>query len=193
MSRIVVLSGSPRENGNTDRLVDAFVKGAGDRNTVEVISVHDSKVAPCKGCNACYFSDGNVCAQKDDMQIIYGKLCRADVLIIASPVYFYGLSAQLKAVIDRLHTPMRSRFAIRKLGLILVGAAELPEMFDSIITQYRLVLDFFHLDDAGDGSGLRSEGKRRSSRRRSGKIRAARAIDHIDMTPKDDWRNNIGL
>ena len=64
-------------------------------------------------------------------------------------MYFYGISAQLKAVIDRLHNPMRSRFNIKKLGLILVGAAELPELFDAIITQYRLVLRFFKLEDAG--------------------------------------------
>ena len=71
------------------------------------------------------------------------------MIVIASPVYFYGLSSQLKAVIDRLHTPMRNRFPVRKLGLILVGAAELPELFDAIITQYRLVLNFFHLEDMG--------------------------------------------
>ena len=71
------------------------------------------------------------------------------MLVIASPVYFYGLSAQLKAVIDRLHTPMRNTFPIRKLALLLVGGAELPELFDSILVQYRLALNFFHLEDAG--------------------------------------------
>ena len=64
-------------------------------------------------------------------------------------MYFYGVSAQLKAVIDRLHTPLRNSFPIRKLGLILVGAADLPDMFDAIIAQYRLILRFFHLEDAG--------------------------------------------
>ena len=83
------------------------------------------------------------------MGMIYEKLQHADVLVIASPVYFYGLSAQLKAVIERLHTPMRNGFPIKKLGLILVGAATLPDMFDAIIVQYRLVLRFFHLEDAG--------------------------------------------
>ena len=69
--------------------------------------------------------------------------------VIASPVYFYGISAQLKAIIDRLHTPMRNEFPIKKLALILVGAATLPELFASIKLQYRLVLSFFHLEDAG--------------------------------------------
>lgn len=83
------------------------------------------------------------------MQEIYGKLKEADVLAIASPVYFYGVSAQLKAIIDRLHTPMRNKFRIKKLALILVGAATLPELFDSIKVQYQLVLNYFKLEDAG--------------------------------------------
>lgn len=83
------------------------------------------------------------------MHIIYEKLKSADVLVIASPVYFYGVSAQLKAVIDRLHTPMRNEFTIKKLALILVGAATLPELFDAIKVQYQMVLNFFKLEDAG--------------------------------------------
>ena len=149
MGKIVVLAGSPRKNGNTDRLVEAFAKGAEKNNTVEVISVSDHNVKPCIGCNSCFERDENRCFQDDDMTEIYEKLNEADTLIIASPVYFYGISAQLKAVIDRLHTPMRNRFHIKKLGLILVGAAELPELFDAIITEYRLILSFFKLEDAG--------------------------------------------
>ena len=83
------------------------------------------------------------------MQEIYEKLKVADVLAIASPVYFYGVSAQLKAIIDRMHTPMRNEFRIKKLALILVGAATLPELFDSIKVQYQLVLNYFKLEDAG--------------------------------------------
>lgn len=80
---------------------------------------------------------------------IYDKLKTADIVVIASPVYFYGISAKLKAIIDRLHTPMRNEFPIKKLGLLLVGAATLPNLFDAIKVQYQLVLDFFHLEDIG--------------------------------------------
>ena len=83
------------------------------------------------------------------MHKIYDKLKNADILVIASPVYFYGISAQLKAIVDRLHTPMRKEFKIRKLALILVGAATLPELFDPIKLQYQLVLNYFQLEDAG--------------------------------------------
>ena len=149
MSRILILTGSPRRNGNTDRLAQSFAKGAEESNQVEIVSVCDYKVNPCIGCNSCFSREGNRCFQNDDMTAIYEKLSQADILIIASPVYFYGISSQLKAIIDRLHTPLRNSFNIKKLGLILVGAATLPELFDAIITQYRLVLNFFKLEDAG--------------------------------------------
>lgn len=149
MSNIVVLAGSMRRGGNTDQLVQAFADGAEKNNTVEIVSVADYKVNPCIGCNTCFDREGHECFQKDDMQQIYEKLKMADVLVMASPVYFYGVSAQLKAIIDRLHTPMRKEFKVKKLALILVGAAALPELFDAIKVQYELVLNFFKLEDAG--------------------------------------------
>jgi multimeric flavodoxin WrbA len=146
---ILILSGSPRKGGNTDLLVEAFVKGALQKHHVEVVSVRDYKVSPCMGCNVCFVSKDNTCAQKDDMTIIYEKMAHADMLVIASPVYFYGLSAQLKAVIDRFHNPIRDTFRIKKMALLLVGAATLPELFDSILAQYQLCLNFFKLEDVG--------------------------------------------
>ena len=146
---ILILSGSPRKHGNTDLIVEAFVNGISEHHNVEVVSVHDNKVAPCIGCNASFKSENNTCVQKDDMIGIYEKMKQADMLVIASPVYFYGLSAQVKAIIDRCHNPIRDTFNIKKMALLLVGASTLPELFDSIITQYKLCLNFFHLEDAG--------------------------------------------
>ena len=146
---ILILSGSPRKGGNTDLLVEAFVKGASQKHHVEIVPVRDYKVNPCMGCNACFRNEQHTCSQKDDMPLIYEKMAHADMLVIASPVYFYGLSAQLKAVIDRCHNPIRDTFRIKKMALLLVGAATLPELFDSILAQYQLCLNFFKLEDAG--------------------------------------------
>ena len=146
---ILILSCSPRRGGNTELLVEAFVKGASQKHHVEVVSVHDYKVNPCMGCNACFRNKSNSCVQKDDMPLIYEKMAVADMLVIASPVYFYGLSAQLKAVIERFHNPIRDTYHIKKTALLLVGAASLPELFDGILAQYRLCLNFFKLEDAG--------------------------------------------
>ena len=145
---ILILAGSPRKDGNTELLAEAFAKGAVEHHHAEIISVRDYKVNPCLGCNACFKTDG-ICAQTDDMALIYEKMNQADMLVIASPVYFYGISAQLKAVIDRFHNPIRDSFHIKKMALLLVGAASLPELFDAILAEYNLCLKFFDIEDAG--------------------------------------------
>lgn len=149
MSNIVILTGSVRKDGNTELLARSFAEGAKKHNEVEIISVADYKVNPCIGCNSCFEREGHRCFQQDDMAKIYARLSEADMAVAASPVYFYGISAQLKAVLDRLHTPMRNDFKIKKAALLLAGAASLPEMFDAVILQYKLILDFFHIEDAG--------------------------------------------
>ena len=150
MSNIIILTGSMRKNGNTSLLAQSFAEGAAKHNSVEIISAAECSVAPCTGCNSCFTREGGRCFRDDDMTWIYEKLRTADTVVIASPVYFYGISAQLKAVVDRLHTPMRNTFRIKKLGLLLVGAAELPDLFEPVLMQYRMVLRFFGLGSIGE-------------------------------------------
>ena len=109
----------------------------------------DYRIHPCTGCNRCFSNEDHVCVQNDDMALIYEKLRNTDTLVVASPVYFYGISAQLKAMIDRLHTPMRNSFSIRQLGLIMVGAATMQDLFDPIVMQYKMICRFFNLESIG--------------------------------------------
>ena len=96
---VLILSGSPRKGGNSDLLCDEFLRGAQEAgNQVEKIFVRSKKVAPC---NACYACKKGPCAIKDDMAEILEKMLAADVIVMASPVYFYSIDAQIKAVIDR--------------------------------------------------------------------------------------------
>lgn len=98
--QVLILSGSPRKNGNSDLLCDEFAKGALEAgHSVEKIRVAEKNIGFCRGCYACK-NDG-VCAIKDDMAEVLRKIIDADVLVLASPVYFYSIDAQLKAVIDR--------------------------------------------------------------------------------------------
>jgi len=171
MSRIVVLVGSARRGGNTELLAKAFADGVGGEHEAELVSAADYHIHPCVGCNRCFAEEGNRCVQEDDMSLIYDKLRQADTVIAASPVYFYGISAQLKALVDRLHTPMRNTFGIKRLGLILVGAATIPDLFDPILAQYRMILRYFDLEDVGTvlvpgarekGDVLRGDGLQRA-------------------------------
>lgn len=98
--KILILSGSPRKGGNSDLLCDEFARGAQEvGHTVEKIRVAEKNVGYCRACYACK-STGK-CVIQDDMADILQKMIDADVLVLASPVYFYAIDAQLKAVIDR--------------------------------------------------------------------------------------------
>ena len=99
--KVLILSGSPRKDGNSDLLCDEFLRGAQESgNQVEKVFLRSKKVAPC---NACYYckNSGGKCAIPDDMAEILDKMQAADVIVMASPVYFYSIGAQMKAVIDR--------------------------------------------------------------------------------------------
>ena len=99
--KVLILSGSPRKGGNSDILCDEFLRGAQDAgHKAEKIRVAEKKAAPCSGCYYCS-THGGACVHKDDMADILQKMIDADVIVLASPVYFYSISSQLKAVIDR--------------------------------------------------------------------------------------------
>ena len=99
--KILILSGSPRKGGNSDLLCDAFLRGAQEAgHKVEKIRVAAKKIAPCMACDYCHDHAGE-CAYKDDMAEILQKMIDSDVIVLASPVYFYSINAQLKALIDR--------------------------------------------------------------------------------------------
>lgn len=101
MKKALILSGSPRKDGNSDTLCDQFMKGAQESgNDVEKIFVAAKNIAPCRACYYCRTHEG-VCSIKDGMAPLLQKIIDADVIVLSSPVYFYSISAQLKAVIDR--------------------------------------------------------------------------------------------
>lgn len=97
---VLALATSPRVGGNTDRLMDAFLEGFSEEATV-VNKIYPDKLDlhPCAHCGGCLTT--GVCVQKDDMGVIYRELSNAGVLVLASPVYFMGVTAQAKTVIDR--------------------------------------------------------------------------------------------
>ena len=97
----MILSGSPRKGGNSDILCDEFAQGAQEAgNEVEKVRVASNNIHPCSACYYCR-DHGGACVYKDDMAAILQKMIDADVLVLASPVYFYSIDAQLKAMIDR--------------------------------------------------------------------------------------------
>lgn len=104
--KIVILEGSPRKGGNTDLLSDAFMRGAKEEGSkVTKFYLAQKEIHPCMGCGACRRSEGHNCVfkDKDDFEEIIQAVIGADVLVVASPVYFYSLTAQTKTAIDRFY------------------------------------------------------------------------------------------
>ena len=102
MMKILVLNGSPRPHGSTVKMINAFVEAAADHK-VDVVDVTKMNVKGCLACEYCHTKGHGVCIQKDDMQEIYSLLGEAEMLVIASPIYYHGISGQLKCVIDRFY------------------------------------------------------------------------------------------
>jgi multimeric flavodoxin WrbA len=101
--RIIVISSSPRKGGNSDLLCDQVVKGAEEAgHQTEKISLRDKRINYCTGCGTC-ISKKNGCSQKDDMTEILEKMIAADVIVMATPVYFYTMCGQIKTLIDRTY------------------------------------------------------------------------------------------
>ena len=99
--KVLAIVSSPRKNGNTELLVDEFIKGAKEAgHSVEKLCLREKKLAPCLACEAC-LNNGGTCVQKDDMAEILEQIIAADVIVLSTPVYYYSVCAQLKMMIDR--------------------------------------------------------------------------------------------
>jgi multimeric flavodoxin WrbA len=99
--KVLVLSSSPRRGGNSDLLCDQFISGASEAgHQVEKIFLKDRNINYCTGCGTC-FNGNKPCPQKDDMKEILEKIVEADVIAMATPVYFYTMCGQMKTLIDR--------------------------------------------------------------------------------------------
>ena len=154
MKRILGIYGSPRLNGNSDILLNNALQGAeANGSVVEKMIIRDLPVAPCNSCGGCY--ENGVCVIGDEMQKMYTKLVDADGIIVSSPIYFMGVSAQLKAFIDRcqafwarkyiLHKSIRDDGRFAK-GFFIATAARNPveNLFTGAIQTVRA---FFHVSD----------------------------------------------
>ncbi|MBS6846801.1 MAG: flavodoxin family protein [Firmicutes bacterium] len=133
--KVLVLSGSPRKGGNSDILCDEFMRGAQDAgHTVEKIFIRDQKIGFCNACYAC--RESGVCVLKDGMQDVLDKMAWADVIVMASPVYFYSIDAQMKTVIDRTLVQW-TKLPDKEFYYIMTAADSEDEAFDTSLACFR--------------------------------------------------------
>lgn len=141
--------GSPNRRGSTNILVENFVKGAEEAgHHCEVMDVCHANIHPCTGCIYCGYE--GPCVQKDDMEIIRKKLLNCDMVVFATPLYYYGMSAQLKTVVDRFcafNSSLNSRHL--KSALLTVAWNADDWTFEALTTHYKTLVRYINFDDQG--------------------------------------------
>jgi multimeric flavodoxin WrbA len=158
--KVLALSGSPRKKGNTETLLRAVLKGVtAAGGEVELIRLYDLRIQPCIGCGGC--DKTGECVLEDDMQELYPKILAAPRVILASPIYFYGITAQAKAFVDRCQALWnRKRLEIekgewrqdpnRKGFLVAVAATHGEKVFDGAILTAKYGFDAMGLSYGGE-------------------------------------------
>lgn len=146
--KILVLNGSPRPNGNTAAMVGAFVKGAEQSgHDITVVPVCSKHISGCKACEYCHTKGDGKCIQQDDMQEIYPVLDDAEMIVLASPVYYHGFTGQLQCAVNRIYALDKPKH-LKKAALIL--SSESDNVYDGAIYTYQnSFLDYLKLEDMG--------------------------------------------
>jgi multimeric flavodoxin WrbA len=150
--KVLGIMGSPRMKGNTELLLDEALKGARSQQAeTEKIVVDKLKISPCREYYGC-LRDGN-CVIRDDMDGIYPRLLDADAIIVASPIFFYAVSAQLKALIDRCQAIWARKYVLKNLDIplrkgafIAVGATKGERLFEGPILTVRYFFKAINVD-----------------------------------------------
>ena len=154
--KILVLCGSPHKNGTTNQLADALISGIdGSRHEVEKVWIGQKKIAPCLGCEHCRHSGGD-CIQKDDMQALLPSVLAADVIVFASPIYYFGFSAQMKAAIDRFYAVngQLKQQTEKKAILLTAGGGKEEWIPDGILANYHTMLRYLNWTSLGQVCAL---------------------------------------
>ncbi len=146
--KILVLTGSCR-NGNSSRLADAFIDGAKEAgHDVKRVDCAKMKVGGCMGCMYCFGHDGE-CCQKDDFAGLRNDLIEADAIVFASPVYYFGLSAQIKAVIDRFFAIDAKLHVSKKSALLLSLGDTDAKTAEPSVGMYKGIAGYLGWTDVG--------------------------------------------
>ncbi len=149
--KILVLAGSPHKNGTTAFLADEFCEGARETGH-EVVRVDNAKlrINPCLGCDHCRKNEGECVHEYDDMIEIILQLLNADAVVLVSPLYYFGMTAQLKTVIDRFYSVNSLLMeSPKKLYLIAAGADTDEWAMDGIVNHYKCLCKYLRWQEGG--------------------------------------------
>ena len=139
---IWVISTSPRKGGNSETLADEFARGAREGgNCVEKVTLYDKTIKFCKGCLTCVKTQR--CVIQDDAAVIVQKMLTADVIVFATPVYYYGMCGQMKTLLDRANPLFSADYRFRDIYLLAAAAEEDRHTVDGTVTGLQGWIDCF--------------------------------------------------
>ena len=146
--KILVWNGSPRPQGNTAAMVEAFAKGAREAgHQVDVFQVAQMKIAGCRACEYCHTKGNGRCIQQDDMQQIYPLLDEAEMIVLASPIYYHGFTGQLQCAVNRIYALDKPK-KLKKAALIMSSGSD--HVYCGAIYEYQnSFLQYLKLEDMG--------------------------------------------
>lgn len=140
--KVLIISTSPRRGGNSDSLADAFAQGAREAgHTVEQISLSDKTIGFCKGCLVCQKTQR--CVIRDDADSIAQNMLTADVLVFATPIYYYGMCGQMKTMLDRSNPLYSADYRFRDVYLLAAAAEEDEHTVDGAVNGLQGWLDCY--------------------------------------------------
>ncbi len=158
-----VILGSPRKNGNSGILAREIISGATAGGVgIQTFRLQDMSISPCDGCGACQKREAIGCVVRDDMQTIYPSLKAADIIVIASPVYWFSVSAQVKAFIDRFYAlqGVAGRSLAGKRAAIVLTYADADPETSGAANAIKMFRDIFRFLDIGHSKMVRSGAER---------------------------------
>jgi len=152
MKKILVLTGSPRAGGNSDLLADAFIKGAEEAgHLVTKFNAGRKSIKGCTACNQCYAREDSACIAKDDFNELADLYRNSDIIVYATPLYWYSFPAQMKAAMDKMYALVKGEREMAIKASILLACCEDtdPCAFDGILKSYELIVGYRKWEDMG--------------------------------------------
>ena len=162
--QILILQGSPRAKGNTAWMAEEFKNAAeAAGHQVTLVNVAHKHIAGCLACEYCHGKGNGACIQKDDMQELYPLMAEAEVLVLAAPIYYFTLSAQIQAPIQRMYC-VNAPAKVKKMALLMSSYS--PGVYDGALAEFRDICNYWQVENIGHVSAKIDEQKTEATKRK---------------------------
>ncbi len=161
---ILILQGSPRANGNTAWMAEEYKNAAeAAGHDVTLVNVAHKHIAGCLACEYCHSKGNGACIQKDDMQELYPLMAEADVLVLAAPIYYFTLSAQIQAPIQRMYC-VNAPAKVKKMALLMSSYS--PDVYDGVLAEFRDICNYWQVENMGHVTAKINEQKTEATKQK---------------------------